>query len=118
MTHTPGPWRFREYAQDADKIAQLREVGMQPTRALSNEGGAYVVAENVRVAVVDIQSEFKRGRGHESVCAERDANARLIAAAPTLYEALRGMVEMRPLAYETAVETLAMLSEQQQEGSR
>jgi hypothetical protein len=42
-----------------------------------------------RIALVDCQTRFKRGQGWQTECDEREANARLIAAAPELLEALR-----------------------------
>jgi hypothetical protein len=70
---TPGPWR----------------IGFGAT----NDGQRYIMAgsgdEHRRVALVDRQSDYKRGKGHEGECPERDANARLIASAPQLVEALR-----------------------------
>jgi len=67
--HTPGPWRVS-------------------TVGLMNDGGRAVVADDFRVAVVDCHTKFKRGEGWMAECDTRDANARLIAAAPDLLAAL------------------------------
>jgi hypothetical protein len=62
-THTPGPWRHG----DGD-------------RAVTGRAGARVIAS---VGDLCIDSQWP----------EDQANARLIAAAPTMYEALREMVK-------------------------
>ncbi len=72
--HTPGPW-------------SVSKVG------LTNDGGRPVVTDDVRIAVVDCQSEVSRKEAWRAECEERDANARLIAAAPALYETLKVFLE-------------------------
>ena len=90
--YTPGPWEFVVYGLKAEMIEQQRAAGIEPTRVLTNEGQAVVMAregdDRERVALVDCQSDYKRGKGHVAECAERDANAHLIAAAPDLLEVL------------------------------
>ena len=98
--HTPGPWTFALYFQDAEQLAELQRFGMTPTRCLLNDGSAPVMADGARVALIDCQTPYKRGKGHETECAERDANARLIAAAPDLLDALRAMLGDTPPAGE------------------
>ena len=71
--HTPGPWSCRFCLSEGDPA-----LGLKPVRALSNDGGIAIMAEDKRIAVADCQSRFKRGQGHNAECAERDANARLI----------------------------------------
>lgn len=93
MTHTPGPWKTRLYFQDEADLAELQELGIEPTKALTNDGARAVMAGETRVALIDCQTKFKRGQGHRSDCPERDANARLIAAAPELLAAIK------PLAF-------------------
>ena len=66
--HTPGPWEAR--------------------RALTNDGQQPIVGADRRVALADSQTDFKRGQGWNHDCAEREANAQLIAAAPDMLEAL------------------------------
>lgn len=76
--HTAGPWNVSgESGRGFD------------TRFLTNDGQLPVMApdpdqETKRVVLVDCQSPFKRGQGWQSNCAERDANAALIAAATVL----------------------------------
>lgn len=67
--HTPGPWR----------IAGLNLQGL-----FTNDGAASIVTDDGPVASVACQTPFKRGSGSTALCAERDANARLIVAAPEL----------------------------------
>jgi hypothetical protein len=54
---------------------------------------------------VDCQTPFKRGEGWQSECAVREANARLIAAAPDLLDAIKPL-----LALLEPVETLGLLA--------
>ena len=71
--HTPGPW----------KVANIHANGFY-----GNSGEAMVTAEDRRICAVDCATNFKRGHGYTHVCAERDANTRLIAAAPDMLAAL------------------------------
>ena len=61
--HTPGPW-------------YVSQVG------LTNGGDRPITTEDGRICTVDCQTPFKRGEGWQSECDVREANARLIAAAP------------------------------------
>lgn len=79
--YTPGPWHPSE-------IGFLTNDGQRPIMA-----GRVDDQERRRVALVDCQISYKRGQGYKTDCAEREANARLIAAAPALLEALTAMVE-------------------------
>lgn len=92
--HTPGPWTFRKFATTDEDNEMLRKMGREPIRMLMNDGSAAVMAADARIGLVDCQTKFKRGEGHQAECAERDANAHLIAAAPELLAALQRMVEM------------------------
>lgn len=96
MTHTPGPWKTRLYFQDEADLAELQELGIEPTKALTNDGARAVMAGETRVALIDCQTKFKRGQGHRSDCPERDANARLIAAAPELLAAIKPLAFSSP----------------------
>lgn len=96
--HSPAPWVFRKYAQDDAKIAEMQKVGMEPTLMLDNNGATFVMGATVdghadRIAVVDCHTKFKRGEGFRAECAERDANARLIAAAPELFTLAKALVD-------------------------
>ena len=64
--HTPGPWY----------VSQV---------CLTN-GGRPITTEDGRICTVDCQTPFKRGEGWQSECDVREANARLIAAAPDLLD--------------------------------
>lgn len=61
---------------------------------LTNDGGRPVVTDEKRVAVVDCQTEVRKRDAWQAECEERDANARLIAAAPGLYEALENLLKL------------------------
>lgn len=93
---TPGPWRFQKFAHSDEDMVQLQSLGMEPVRLLTNDGMATVSAEDEEgskpVARVVCQTPYKRGQGYKADCAERDANARLIAAAPDMYEALKELM--------------------------
>lgn len=71
---TPGPW------------------GQSEIGILTNEGGKPIMGPDgfgdfKRIALVDCQMRYKRGEGWKTDCPEREANARLIAAAPELLAA-------------------------------
>lgn len=72
--HTPAPWR----------IAQLNLEGLHP-----NDGSNSILAGDIGICSVEARSPFKRGEGNRHICAERDANARLIVAAPDLLQMLK-----------------------------
>lgn len=123
--HTPGPYFFRECAQDAEDIETMRGLGLQPTRMLTNEGQIALMAgagdDVKRIALIDCQTNYKRGEGHKSACAEREANARLFAAIPDLLKALEFIrdgyanqnvnhVDYRVKVYQVALDALAKAS--------
>ncbi len=94
---TKGPWVFRVWAQNDEAIARMKEVGMEPLRLLMNDGAAPITSTDTesgspRICLVDCKTPYKRGQGYLQECAERDANAHLIAAAPELYAALSLLV--------------------------
>lgn len=78
---TPGPWA----------LGQLRDNdGNVPIKTMRPRAD-----ESVRVAMVDRCAPCKRGQGWKlEIDTERDANARLIAAAPEMYEALANASKM------------------------
>lgn len=84
---------------------------LSDTGYLTNEGGRPVMSSadvadegRKRVCVVDIQAKAKRGHGWETPCAERDANALLIAAAPDMLEALEVCIGQIEGAYSSSLE--------------
>lgn len=83
MTHTPGPWR-----QDGTCV-----VWAAPTT-----GNEYLIAQMGEPGEPD--------QGHS---AEVDANARLIAAAPDMYEALKAISECTLTSCTPCVETATRL---------
>lgn len=62
--YTPGPWAIGT--------------------TIMNDGAIIIMGET-RIGMVDAQTYYERGQGHNAECPERDANARLIAAAPFMY---------------------------------
>ena len=74
---TPGPWA----------ISELHANGL-----FGNNGEAFVSSADYRVAAIDCHTKYKRGDGYKAKCDERDANARLIAAAPDLLAALQRLL--------------------------
>jgi hypothetical protein len=97
---TNGDWAPRFYVQPDDQIARLRENNLEPTRALTNEGQAIIMAtfgdDRARIALVECQTTYKRGQGYSTDCAERDANARMMAASKDLAAALDGVLAIVP----------------------
>ena len=92
VNHTPGPWTFRKYSLTDEMIEEARSLGIEPVRFINNNGSVPVSAADTKICDVDCQAAFKRGSGHRAECEERDANARLIAAAPDLLNALKGII--------------------------
>jgi len=104
MSHTKGEWVCRLFYGSPEEIAEGRELGFEPIPALGNDGERFIVTGETRVCVVDAQTKFKRGTGHKGKCSERDANARLISAAPDLLECARQYMEQRVVAGGMAVD--------------
>jgi hypothetical protein len=68
--HTPGPWWVSKFRH--------------------NDGALPIVSDHavVSICAVACQTPFTRGNGWRTECETREANARLIAAAPEMLEAL------------------------------
>jgi hypothetical protein len=80
--HTPGPWNA--------KLGQFD---------FGNDGERYVVHRNEdhphsQICIVASQIERNRKTPHDAEDQERDANARLIASAPDLLEALEYWIDI------------------------
>ena len=86
--HTPGPWKFEEYHGGEKQAARVREVlGREPTRALTNDGFAFVSTDGGLIAQVAPQRTDVKKRDLTTMAdPERTANARLIASATDLLE--------------------------------
>jgi hypothetical protein len=93
--HTPAPWYAPIWHGDEKMNKRADALGISRVPALTNDGSRFVITESGRVALVDCKTEYKRGKGHQTECAERDANARLIAAAPELLDALKACIKGR-----------------------
>ena len=80
MSISPGTWEFKPFAFTDEVQKQMEAVGIKPTRVIGNDGGVSVMTtdgDNRKlIATVASQTEFKRGKGNEVDCPERDINAR------------------------------------------
>lgn len=110
--HTPGPWEYRPYFGDPEGS---RALGLEPTRALDNEGSATVTAEDGPVARVLLQREdVKRQDKWKSDDAERDANAHLIAAAPLMLDTLKVVRKYLPVPVQDQLDAVIAKAEGKQ----
>jgi len=75
---TPGEWRL------VDSIGE----GAFKKRFTMNDGSVVVMVGEQRICLVDTRAEIPKSKQYMSVDLERDANAHLIAAAPTMASAL------------------------------
>jgi hypothetical protein len=73
--HTPGPWIISEI---------FTEHGLT-----MNDGALPIMAGDERIGLVDYQGNAPTRKRYKAESAERDANARLIAAAPTMLAVLK-----------------------------
>lgn len=71
--YTPGPWRVGGFG-------------------LTNSGARTVVYEGGRICTADVQAVLPKRDLWQSVCLQRDANARLIAASPDLLAVAESVV--------------------------
>jgi len=96
--HTPGPWVFKPWHEDNEKILKMKKYGLDPTPHQTNNGDRFVSDEQGYViALVSSRTQFKRGQGPSHICPERDKNARLIASAPELLALVRSYHNTYPL---------------------
>jgi hypothetical protein len=89
MTETkwaPGPWRVAQIHVETGMAMNGGEWAVMHGDINDDDGG--------RVCVVDAQTPFKRGKGHQHDCDIRNANANLIAAAPELYALLAELIDI------------------------
>lgn len=104
--HTPGPWALETVATS---VGSCHKIGPFPSSGTRKEVHACVYADGIRLGL-DEQTR---------VAIELAANARLIAAAPELLEALQTMVEeckytvMEASALDRAVEAIAKATGEQ-----
>lgn len=93
LPYTRGTWTAPHYTFSKRDVDLLNSTGNPTPRLLRNDGAMSVIARrkgddelNARVCMVDLRADCKRSERHSAPCPERDANARVIAAAPLLLE--------------------------------
>lgn len=90
-------WIYQKYIQSDKEIAEIKKLGLDPVRNLTNDGMAKVLdADGYLIALVACRSTFKRGQGHLSECSERDANARSIADSQMTTWCLKQIIDSLP----------------------
>lgn len=93
LPYTRGLWTAPHYSFSKRDVEKMKAMDNEPPRLLQNDGAMSVVAQrrgedelNSRVCLVDRQTDCKRAERHQAPDEVRDANARVLAAAPLLLE--------------------------------
>jgi hypothetical protein len=91
---TKGPWKFERMAT-ALELARLqgKELETHDGYFRENDGSWIVTHESGQIARITFHGSAKRGQGYMAPDPEGQANAHLIAAAPTMYEVLEECAE-------------------------
>lgn len=79
---TKGRLVARFFAYGAEKIAEMRDLGIEPVRIVGNDGTMPIVLEDgdLMASVVMRRQDVKRGERHTAPDSERDANAERLVA--------------------------------------
>lgn len=100
MAHTKGPWEFRFDALSPEDAERARKLGMPVPRWITNEGGVIVlgppdeVSHRPWICEVGSKADVAKNKRRTADDTERDANARLIAQAPVLFELARQSLQL------------------------
>lgn len=87
----------------------MEKLGMSPAEKMGNNGERYVTHGDGLICEVAATERPKKGKGYGHADSVRDANARLIAAAPDLLEAANEMLSVCQLQGSDSMKTtLAM----------
>lgn len=90
--HTPGPWRTGSCDGSMIWAREFRSIAWKDSPPTVNQGEGAIVAVVEDPTFGKIE-RLRPGERFEDIRAEAEANARLIAAAPDMLEALRQIIE-------------------------
>lgn len=116
--HTAGKWSSPIWSGSDEFNEKADALGIARVPALTNDGSRYILANGRRIATVDCITEFKRGKGHETECAERDANAAFIVRAVNSHAELVGALHKAEQRIEQLCSTVNTLSNAQGLGNK